>query len=608
MEVGIVGWRVRRRDLLLVVASLLLAFVLTSFGHGRVKRHTRVAVTRQVGVGTAEEKLLQRLLALGQGRSDRDSKGRIEFLHVPASFVRSVLIGSLDGVNLGPADKPLWTKVQALDVLTIQDAEITGELDLQHCTIRKEVALEWCQFDDFVKLSNATCLSHFSMEHSYFAKSELNYGDAPLAPIALDYAHFEGCLFFDGAILNGPLSLTRTVVDQNLELKNCHFLWPGIRPGNSLEDQLNTQNACLEAAHLHVGGDLLMWGTECSGPVNLGSTHIGGNFIADGLSPAEAHRHENSGYSVSQWEHSRSSRRSDYSNDPQEQDALICSSTLSLVLDSRSDSDYSVDLSDLVVGGSAHFEETHFRGPVTLKHSQIGHDLALTEADFLGNTSTKGVGTSVDLSRVVVGDRLSLGIHSVANGKPDYSGMSMHAIGPVDDFTTLEGIFLNSVSPFDGMNSLKTFYDGLGESDNSDLAYADGRHLQPRESWLMGEIDNFLYYLCGYGRNPVLAVRWSFVVVLIGSLVFWRSNVEFARSDAPADKQYSSLLYSLGCFIPIVNLGGSGDWRPRDYNELACQNARSRLRCRMVTFYWNLHILSGWILIPIVTATIVAKH
>lgn len=82
----------------------------------------------------------------------------------------------------------------------------------------------------------------------------------------------------------------------------------------------------------------------------------------------------------------------------------------------------------------------------------------------------------------------------------------------------------------------------------------------PSQAW-----NSLLRRVIVYGYKPYFAFLWGAAVIAIGWLVFSSSlgHVEFQRDmDAPA---LHSLVYSIDVFLPIVDLGQAGAYRPVDW-------------------------------------------
>ena len=64
------------------------------------------------------------------------------------------------------------------------------------------------------------------------------------------------------------------------------------------------------------------------------------------------------------------------------------------------------------------------------------------------------------------------------------------------------------------------------------------------------------------------------------------------------DYEYSAFWYSLGLFLPVVDVRTASLWVPRYQGERADFRSKWRL------LYMRLHILAGWVLVPIGIASL----
>jgi hypothetical protein len=96
--------------------------------------------------------------------------------------------------------------------------------------------------------------------------------------------------------------------------------------------------------------------------------------------------------------------------------------------------------------------------------------------------------------------------------------------------------------------------------------------------------------LVGYGRRPWQAIIPCAVLIALGCVLFSPKKMEPRNPDG-APPVYSRFWYSLGLFLPVVDLKTSELWGPKpEYTFL--RN------------YMRVHILLGWVLIPIVLAAL----
>lgn len=110
------------------------------------------------------------------------------------------------------------------------------------------------------------------------------------------------------------------------------------------------------------------------------------------------------------------------------------------------------------------------------------------------------------------------------------------------------------------------------------------------------------YYYCldwaqgvffGYNRSALEPLRWSFIFIMVGTIVFWaqrkRGRIEQVSINKPV--RFSPFWYSAELFLPLVNFGIADCWSPR----------RSS---RYLITYVRVHQFAGWILIPVAFAAL----
>jgi hypothetical protein len=100
-----------------------------------------------------------------------------------------------------------------------------------------------------------------------------------------------------------------------------------------------------------------------------------------------------------------------------------------------------------------------------------------------------------------------------------------------------------------------------------------------------------IWLLTAYGEQPWRAFGAMVVVVMIGGIAFRDKSGMALVDPAKPDPGYNPFWYSLGLFLPVVDLGLSSAWRPKPCRRVASQ-------------YAHAHVLLGWILVPIALAGI----
>ena len=127
----------------------------------------------------------------------------------------------------------------------------------------------------------------------------------------------------------------------------------------------------------------------------------------------------------------------------------------------------------------------------------------------------------------------------------------------------------------------------------------------------------------GYGYRPWRALTLSVLVVVLGTVIFWLGHErkiirerKLPELTSPGIEtlpelglinypEFNALVYSLDVFVPTVDLGQEDYWLPTsakstDGSEVVTEPVSVRLlRCYMWT-----HIISGWILTPLLALSL----
>jgi hypothetical protein len=140
----------------------------------------------------------------------------------------------------------------------------------------------------------------------------------------------------------------------------------------------------------------------------------------------------------------------------------------------------------------------------------------------------------------------------------------------------------------DTYNTLEEFLSSEGDRTNADKAFIYGKRRERRENpnvshWI-GSV--FLDLFVGYGRRTWLATIPCALLVALGCVIFSPDKMEPQRPD-DAPRVYNRFWYSLGLFLPVGDLQSDTVWKPKPEH--------THLRT-----YMRVHMLAGWILIPIV--------
>jgi hypothetical protein len=131
-----------------------------------------------------------------------------------------------------------------------------------------------------------------------------------------------------------------------------------------------------------------------------------------------------------------------------------------------------------------------------------------------------------------------------------------------------------------------------------------------------------LWATIGYGYRPLRAIWWILAFVLVGAALFrwgYRARLitptsesayeSFIRTGMPPKyyPPFSSLVYSLENFLPVVDLHQGAFWRPNPHHSHK-QSGRifkwsgENMPAKLLRWYLWLHILAGWTITPLLFA------
>jgi hypothetical protein len=275
------------------------------------------------------------------------------------------------------------------------------------------------------------------------------------------------------------------------------------------------------------------------------------------------------------------------------------------------------DFNSNTISRSVSFQKCTFSDRFSFRQDSVGQDFDLRSARFLKQRDASVKATTenglidVDLWRTGVGgltrfnDATFSGLLSLE--ACDLEDLDIEGIKPWlrgKRMTSLTGatirrfggrsatdllLFIDR-SDFDpGIYSkLESFLKAEGEGAAADQVFI---HEQTRDrharlkgiaylrSWIWGAVT-------GYGREVWLALVWSAVVVAFGSVLFWRSSDMELRDEKFVGRKYNPIWFSLDLFAPIIDLEEASVWCPKP----------DRIG---KWFYFRIHRILGWILVPI---------
>ena len=264
------------------------------------------------------------------------------------------------------------------------------------------------------------------------------------------------------------------------------------------------------------------------------------------------------------------------------------------------------------VGGDAIFKAAVFQGQVDFTGAEIVGDFTVKKALFQGKDnqakfqSMKVAGLAIfDGARfegqvdVYFADFGSLDLSNAS--LPKVEGLSqlhykyISAGHGADSHKAL--LTLAKSLPYNGSwySRLEDFFLREGYRAEADKAFIEGKRQERKQwersgRWLLCLGSLMLDLLVGYGRRPWQAAIPCAVLIALGCVLFSPKKME-PRNPQEAPRAYSRFWYSVGLFLPFVDLQADKVWRPKA-DQTFLRN------------YMPVHILLGWILIPIALAAL----
>ncbi len=377
-----------------------------------------------------------------------------------------------------------------------------------------------------------------------------------------------GSVFMHDAVFAGPLDFSHTDVGLNLEIDGTHCV--GRQPANF--------------GNFKVGGIASFTKTLFTGPVIFIGGEVGGQFILDNAQfkyldeASVAFNGMTVGDSV--WMQDVTAAAPISMADATFLDLTLSGSSENLPLDLPK-----LDMSRLMVKRELLLERLHLSqgwvapslqvlGPCVLDDVTIDTQAALQDSSLQTLLLTHAVWPT-DTRQVrldgITYRNISAG--NEANSWQTLLDWANHAAYSADVYSTLE-----------------QYYRQRGYPEQADAVFVAERRRERVEVlggptspgwWWNLILDAFVVF----GRRPARAFIWGALIVAIGVFMFRRRYMEPLRPEY-AEHGYSALWYSLDLFVPVLDLLTANRWTPRKEYWL-------------VRDYLRVHVILGWLLIPI---------
>jgi uncharacterized protein YjbI with pentapeptide repeats len=448
-----------------------------------------------------------------------------------AHFLEDLLMGTLPDVKLHRHG------------VQIEGACIDEPIDLKNAQIRCLVWLVHCQFNKNVTLDGANFAGVLLFDRSSF-KEGANFSSMKVGSRAL----------FQNAVFEGPVYFILADIAGDFDAKGAKF-----------------QNRQKEVSFdgMKVGSRALFQNAVFEGPVHFISADIASYFDADGAKFQNKQKEVN------------------FSNMKIRADAFFNNAVF----------DGSVDFGGADIAGDFDAKGAKFQNKEeTAKFDgmKVGRRALFQNAVFDGSVNFR----YADFAWL----NLSSASWPKVAAQFSMQGMSYKYIRAVpgpgnepESHTALLKLANQSAYTADIYSNLEKFFLSQGYRSDADQAFIDGKrrerdqYLQER-SWLRWCGSWLLDKLVGYGRRPWQAGMPCAVLVVLGCVLFSPNKMEPQKpEDTP--RVYSRFWYSLGLFLPFVDLQADKVWKPKA-DQIFLRN------------YMRVHILLGWILVPLVLAAL----
>jgi uncharacterized protein YjbI with pentapeptide repeats len=529
-----------------------------------------------------------------------------------AHFLEDLLTGVLPGVKLHRHG------------VRIKGAIMDEPIDLENAQIPCEVELEDCQFSaGGTTFRSASFAGRVSFDNSTFK------GDADFSRVKV-----EGDAFFNDATFEDVTPFTGADIAGNFQAQKAKFkkegtAWfSGMKVGGDasfndaiFEDMVQFTGADIAGNfqaqkakfknekrgiwfnRVKVGGDADFSGAVFEGSAFFFFSDIGNNFAADAKFLGKKHFVSFGSMKVggdASFYHAVFEGEADFS--------LINASSLSASAKFQN----SAVFMHMKIRGDANFSGTVFDGPVLFDRADIGNDFDAVGVKF-HEVSFSGmrVGGDTSFNHAVFQERanfayadfgrLDLSEASWPKGAAQFhmQGMSFKYIlaAPIESQShkALVSVVDQSAYTADAYSNLEAFFLRQGYRADADEAFIAGKHREREEYFRSGYWFRWLgswmlYLLVGYGRRPWQAGIPCAVLVALGCILFSPKKME-AQKPEDRPRVYNRFWYSLGLFLPFVDLQSNKVWKPKA-DQTFLRN------------YMRVHILLGWILVPLVLAAV----
>jgi uncharacterized protein YjbI with pentapeptide repeats len=576
-----------------------------------------VSQTRAKGMNSAEEWVVAQVSAgeiadLSKQFPDKEKDKR----KLSAHFLEELLMGALPGFK------------RHRNGVRIIGAIIDEPIDLRNARIDCDVWLDHCQFNSTMTFNSASFAGSVSFDDSAF-KADANFNGTKVGNHAFfKKTIFEGTADFIEADIASEFRMDEAQFRNKEKEASFNSLKVGSHawfrkvifegPVNFIQadiasefrmDEAQFQNKEKEASFdsLKVGSHASFNKAIFEGPVNFDSANIAGNLMANETQfenkeqPANFHSVKvghHASFNKAIFEGPVTFGRADIAGAFGTKEAKF------------QNKEKKASFNGMKVGGGVFFEKAVFEGPVDLISADVtgnfqGHGAKFQNKEKEASFNGMKVGGAAFFDDAVFegavdmryADFAWLDVSRLKIAAQFYlQGTSYKYIGAAPEEPESHEALLKladqSVYSVDVYSKLEEFFLRQGYRDDADRTFIAGKRRERKEhlyglDWLGSY---FLDWLVGYGRRPWQASIPCAIVVALGCVLFSPKKMEPQKPEE-APRTYSRFWYSLNLFLPVVDLQAGKVWKPKA-DQTFLRN------------YMRVHIMLGWILVPLVLAAL----
>ena len=238
----------------------------------------------------------------------------------------------------------------------------------------------------------------------------------------------------------------------------------------------------------------------------------------------------------------------------------------------------------MVINGHAFLRGTVFNNHVNFWSTTVGGWLDASGAQF--NNERSWVYFN-DVKADVLGFE-----NTVIRSRIDVSGLKFREVS-AEGLTNFRQITGRAIYDAGAYAQLEDYYRRRGNTDQADEIYIAQRqrersNLSMPQRWLDALV---LDLGVGYGRHTWRLIIPSLILIGIGCWVFRSRDLMEPQKPEYESRHFSRFLYSLGLFLPIVDLQAPSVWTPRQDRPAARR-------------YLPVHVIAGWILVTILVSAL----